>query len=119
MTDQSDRPTVSPKSSPDEIANYINYALKSSDVAKIRQAIGEVTRLHNMSDLAKMAGIERTSIYRAFSSRQLPSFPTVVRILGAMGLQLKVIPRRGRRAKSHRSNSQNLNSAINLPKKTL
>jgi probable addiction module antidote protein len=106
------KPKVSPESSPEELANYINFAMKSSDLVEIRQAIGYATRMHNMSDLAKLAGIERTSIYRAFGGSQSPSFLTVIRTLGAMGLQLKVTPSRGQRAQLALVKKSKLNSTL-------
>ena len=48
-------------------ADCINQALEKSDIAEICHAIGAATHLHNMSDIAKKSGIERPSLYRAFS----------------------------------------------------
>jgi probable addiction module antidote protein len=72
----------------------INTALQSSDVIAICKAIGDALRQHNISDIAKRAGLSRTSIYRAFGRQQSPNLSTVLRILDAMGLQLKVTQRR-------------------------
>jgi probable addiction module antidote protein len=83
--------------------NRINKAFKSSDIVAICHAIGDATRLHNISDIAKKAGIERPSIYRAFSGQQFPNFSTVLSVLDAMGFQLRVTPRRGQRARLARA----------------
>jgi len=69
--------------------------LKKSDVAEICHAIGAATRLYSISDIAKVSGLERTSIYRAFEGDTThPNFKTVLSVLDAMGFQLHVTMRR-------------------------
>ena len=81
-------------------ADLINEALKKSDVAEICRAIGSATRLYNISDIAKVSGLERTSIYRAFEGDTThPNFKTVLSVLDAMGFQLHVTVRRDARAR--------------------
>ena len=103
-----DIPSMDPQSR-DDIAVHINKALKSSDIVAICRAIGDATRLHNISDVAKKARIERRSVYRAFAGQQVPMFSTVLSVLNAMGFQLKVTQRRGQRAKLARA--RNLDSS--------
>jgi probable addiction module antidote protein len=98
MPEKPDKPTISPLSSRSEIADYINCAFKSSDIVAICHAIGDVTRLYNISDIAKKAGMDRPSIYRAFGGQQHPNLLTVLSVLDAMGFQLRIIQRRGQRA---------------------
>jgi probable addiction module antidote protein len=91
------------RSSQREIADYINHAFETSDIVGICEAIGAATHLHNISDIAKKSGIERPSVYRAFSGRKrFPNFNTVLNVLNAMGFQLQVRVRRGGRAKRAR-----------------
>ena len=90
---------IGPQSNRLDIANYINRAFATRDITAICHAIGDATRLYNISDIASQAGIERPSVYRAFGGRHLPNFTTVVNILGAMGFQLRVTQRRGKRAR--------------------
>ena len=51
MSEKRDRRIIGPLSSRSEIADYINYAFKSSDIVAICHAIGDATRLHNVSDI--------------------------------------------------------------------
>ena len=81
---------ISPQSSPREIADHMNRAFNTSDVAAIGHAIGDVVRLHNISEIAKIAGVERPSVYRAFGGRQSPNLSTVLVVLKAMGFKLQV-----------------------------
>ena len=104
MSEKRDRPIIGPRSSRKEIADYINFAFKSSDIVAICHAIGDATRLHNISDIAKKAGIERPSVYRAFAGKQhFPNLSTVLSVLDAMGFQLKVTLRRGQHARLARA----------------
>jgi probable addiction module antidote protein len=82
-----------------EITERINRAFDTYDLDAICQAIGEAVRLHNVSDVAKIAGLKRTSIYRALGGRQFPSLSTVVGVLKAIGFQLKVTQLQGKRAR--------------------
>lgn len=79
----------------------LNKSFKTSDPKTISLAIGRAVREFNISRLAKESGLERPSIYRAFAGEQLPNFTTVLAVLNAMGLRLKVGPSRSR---SWRSN---------------
>jgi probable addiction module antidote protein len=87
------RPVIGPNSSRDEVAAYISHALATSDIVRISRAIRKVMFLHPVTDIAKKSGVERTSLYRAFGPKQYPHFTTVLNVLNAMGLQLKVTVR--------------------------
>jgi probable addiction module antidote protein len=93
-----------------ESADYLNHAFETSDIAEICKAIGVVTHRHNISDIAKKAGIERSSLYRAFAGRpKHPNFKTVLSVLDAMGFQLHVSVRGGERARpAHLARSSKL-----------
>jgi probable addiction module antidote protein len=95
----SEKPLIGPLSSRREIEDHINRAFKTSDVVAVSQAIGDAVKLHNISEIAKMAGIERTSVYRAFGGKQVANLSTALSVLDAMGFQLRVIERRGPRAR--------------------
>jgi probable addiction module antidote protein len=91
MSNKPERPSVVLSENAED---RINKAFQSSDVIAICEAIGDALRRYNISDIAKTAGIQRTSIYRAFGGQQSPNLSTVLRILDAMDLQLKVTQRR-------------------------
>jgi probable addiction module antidote protein len=103
MSQKPVRLPIRPQSSRRDIADYINHAFETSDIVGICEAIGAVTHLHDISDIAKKSGIERPSVYRAFSGGpRYPNFKTVLSVLDAMGFQLQVRVRRGGRAKPAR-----------------
>jgi probable addiction module antidote protein len=94
---------IEPHSSRRDIADRISRAFATSDITAICHAIGDATRLHNISDIARQAELERTSIYPALPAKNFQIFQTVLRILDAMGFQLKVTERRGNRAASQKA----------------
>ncbi|MGY4345768.1 putative addiction module antidote protein [Bradyrhizobium sp. GM7.3] len=82
---------------PSKLADELNSAFASAEPRKICRAIGEALGDFNISEMAEETGLARQSIYRAFKThRQLPNFTTVLAVLTAMGLQMKVAPRRER-----------------------
>jgi probable addiction module antidote protein len=99
MSDKPLDPPIPPQSSRREVADYMNRAFETSDIVAICNAVGDATRMHNISDIAKITGLERQSIYRAFGGRQSPNLSTFLSVLDAMGFRLKVAPRRGKRAR--------------------
>src|SRR6516165_8538553 len=91
MIEDAVSPPISPQSSRDEVADYINRAFETADIAEICRAIGVIARLYNRSDLAQQSGLERANLYRAFSGgSRHPNFKTVLSVLDAMGFQLHV-----------------------------
>jgi probable addiction module antidote protein len=106
MSEKSVKLPVRPKSSRQELADHINHAFETSDIDEICQAIGSVTHLHDITDIAKKSGIGRVSVYRSFAGGpRHPNFKTVLSVLDAMGFQLQVRVRQGGRARSARSAS--------------
>ena len=101
MSAKRTKPVVGPNSSRDAMAAHISHALATSDIVRISRAIRNVILLHPVADLAKKSGVERTSLYRAFNGKQYPHFTTVLSVLDALGLQLKVTAREGGAQSDH------------------
>ena len=101
MSEKSLRLQTRPRPSRREVAERINRAFEASDIAEICQAIGTAIRRYNISDIAKVSGLERPTIYRAFEGGDVkhPNFKTVLSVLDAMGFQLHVTVRRDARAR--------------------
>ncbi|MGY3549411.1 MULTISPECIES: addiction module antidote protein [unclassified Bradyrhizobium] len=82
---------------PSKLADELNIALASAEPNRICKAIGKALGGFNIAEMARQTGLQRQSIYRAFQTNtQLPNFTTILAVLTAMGLQLKVIPKRER-----------------------
>ena len=77
---------------PERQVAYIAAALESGDADFIRDALGLVARARGMSEIAKKAGLNRESLYKALGEAGNPEFGTVMRIVGALGLTLSARP---------------------------
>ena len=71
---------------------YISAALESGDADFVRDALGLVARARGMSGIAKKAGLNRESLYKALGDTGNPEFDTVMRIVHALGLTLSARP---------------------------
>jgi probable addiction module antidote protein len=80
------------RNQPEMIAGYINDAIETGDSAKIAQAIGDMARIHGMSELSRECGMARSALYRSFGGEIMPKLDTVVKSLAVLGLELQVKP---------------------------
>jgi probable addiction module antidote protein len=60
------------------------------DPALIAHALGVVARAKAMTQVALTAGLGRESLYKALAPRGNPKFATVLKVMRALGLKLKV-----------------------------
>jgi probable addiction module antidote protein len=87
---------------PELQAAYISAALETGDPAFVRDAIGLVARARGMSEIARAAGLNRESLYKALGETGNPEFGTMLGVLRALGLQLAARPIKGK-ASRHRT----------------
>jgi probable addiction module antidote protein len=73
-------------------AAYISVALETGDADFVRDALGIVARARGMAEIAKNAGLNRESLYKALGETGNPEFGTVMRIVRALGLTLSARP---------------------------
>jgi probable addiction module antidote protein len=71
---------------------YIAAALESGDADFVRDALGIVAKARGMGEIAKTAGLNRESLYKALGETGNPEFATVMRIVRALGLTLSARP---------------------------
>jgi probable addiction module antidote protein len=74
----------------DDIAHYLEAVFEDGDPALIAHALGMVARAKGMSKIARAAGLGRESLYKALSPDGNPEFVTVLKVMRALGLKLKV-----------------------------
>ena len=60
------------------------------DGSLIRAALNDVARAQNMAQLSRDVGMSREGLYKALSKDGNPSFATVLRVVRALGIQLRV-----------------------------
>ena len=76
--------------SDEAIAAYLDAALEDGDPAVLAAALGDVARAKGMADIARETGLGRESLYKALSREGNPEFRTVQKVIGALGLRLRV-----------------------------
>ena len=74
----------------EDIANYLEAALDDGDPALVAAALGDIARAKGMTQVARDAGPARESLYKALSADRNPEFATVLKVIRALGLKLKV-----------------------------
>lgn len=73
-----------------DIADYLDAVLDDGDPELLKDALGVIARSQGMTDIAKAAGLSRSSLYKALSPDGNPEFATVASVLKALGLRLSV-----------------------------
>src|SRR5215813_5650115 len=74
----------------DDVVAYLNAALEDGDSELLKLVLGDIARSKGMTEIAKAAGLGRSSLYRALSPDGNPEFATVASVLKALGLRLAV-----------------------------
>ncbi|MFN3980534.1 MAG: addiction module antidote protein [Caldilinea sp.] len=73
-----------------DMAAYLDAALVDGDAALVVAALGDIARAKGMSQIARDAGLGRESLYKALSTTGNPEFATILKVIRALGLQLRV-----------------------------
>jgi probable addiction module antidote protein len=75
----------------EEMASYLEACLEEAhgDAAFIAKALGDIARAKGMTQVAKDAGLSRESLYKALSGERSPSFDTILKVINALGLELR------------------------------
>ena len=75
---------------PKEMAAYLEACLEEAngDAAFIAKALGDIARAKGMTQVARDAGLSRESLYKALSGERSPGFDTIIKVIGALGLEL-------------------------------
>ncbi len=74
------------------IAEYLNAVLEEGDNEDIISAIGHVAKAIGMTKIANETGMSRPSLYKALSNGAKPQFGTIMKVLRAIGGQIRINP---------------------------
>lgn len=74
------------------IAEYLNAILEEGNDSEIVTAIGHVAKAIGMTKIAEETGMSRPSLYKALSDGAKPQFSTIMKVLKAVGGQIKINP---------------------------
>jgi probable addiction module antidote protein len=89
-----------PAGDAERLRKSLDAALATNDLQQICRAVdANVLQGGCVSELARTAGIDRTTLYRAFRWKKGPALHTMIRVLEVLGLQLEVDVRKGRSRK--------------------
>lgn len=72
------------------IQEYLNTVLEEGDSKDIIAALGHVAKAIGMSKIAEQTGLSRPSLYKALSDNSKPQFDTILKVLRAVGHNLKI-----------------------------
>ncbi len=78
---------------PVEMTAYLEAVLEDAgnDPAFIAKALGDIARAKGMTKVARDSGLSRESLYKALSGERVPDFGTILKVIGALGLQLHIV----------------------------
>jgi probable addiction module antidote protein len=74
------------------IAEYLNSVLEEGDNSDVVNALGHIAKAIGMTKIAEETGLSRPSLYKALSDGAKPQFSTIMKVLRAVGGQIKVKP---------------------------
>ena len=74
----------------EDIANYLEAVFEDGDPALVAAALGDIARAKGMTKIARATGLGRESLYKALSPGGNPELATVLKVMRALGLKLKV-----------------------------
>ena len=72
------------------IAAYLNTVLEEGTNDEIVTAIGHIAKAIGMTKIAEETGLSRPSLYKALSNGAKPQFSTILKVLRAVGGQIKI-----------------------------
>ncbi len=81
---------------PEEMAAYLEACLEESngDASFVAKALGDIARAKGMTQVARKAGLSRESLYKALSGERSPGFDTILKVVQALGMELRAVPLR-------------------------
>lgn len=76
----------------EEIGYFLEAAFEigGDDPEYIAHVLGIVARARGMTKVAKKAGLSRATLYNALSDKGNPEFATILKVINALGLRLKL-----------------------------
>lgn len=76
---------------PQEMAAYLEACMEAADgdANFIAKALGDIARAKGMTQVARDAGLSRESLYKALSGDRAPGFDTILKVMQALGLELR------------------------------
>jgi probable addiction module antidote protein len=74
------------------IAEYLIAVFEEGNDTEIVTAIGHVAKAIGMTKIAEETGMSRPSLYKALSEGAKPQFSTIMKVLKAIGGEIRINP---------------------------
>lgn len=74
------------------IVEYLNTVLEDGEEEEVVTAIGHIAKAIGMTKIVKETGMSRPSLYKALSEGAKPQFSTIMKVLKAVGGQIRISP---------------------------
>jgi len=75
----------------DEIIAFLCECLEDNDPNIFVSALGHLVKKHGVTDVAKVTGLSRESLYKTFNGNTQPKWSTIFKVTNAIGLHLAVV----------------------------
>lgn len=85
---------------PEFASAYIMSAIVDNDIEFLPIALGDVAKAYGISKLADKTGINRRTLYKVFDKNGHPSFDLVMQIMGSLGMEMQVRPKKTKKPKA-------------------
>jgi len=72
----------------EEMNTYLIECFHDEDPALFVNALGYLAKHHGMSEVAKATGLNRESLYKAFSGKVQPKWDTIARVMRALHVDM-------------------------------
>jgi probable addiction module antidote protein len=80
------------RDNPAAIAEYLNSALATADLAQFVTAIGAMMRAQNFLALSEETGLNRENLYKMFAGHRDPKLGNTMNVLASLGVQFTIEP---------------------------
>lgn len=77
----------------EEMAAFLEATIEENDPLALQSAIGIVARIKGMNEIAEETGLNEKSLYRAFSEKGNPTLSTLTKVLDALNMKIKIVPK--------------------------
>jgi len=76
--------------SKEDVMAFLEGAFEENDPEFLLETIGHIARSRGMAQLARELNMDRAGLYKSFSPDGNPYFLTVVKVLDALGLRIRL-----------------------------
>ena len=84
----------------EDIVEYLVASLEDNDFEHFKYALSQVAKAKGMTEISRMTGIPRVSLYKMFEKGRSPEFKSIQSVLGSLGVGISFVPKNKQNTKS-------------------